>query len=331
VRRALSFNRRWLPFSPSITVLRQLAGETEDSSAEDFMPGNFDLRWIHGSLHCAQTIDPPLQVHPFDEDTFIIRQSKCAEPGTPGNPGPSYEAPFLYLLTGESRALLLDTGASESPALFPIAKTVRQILQDHAEVRGHQPLPLLIAHSHNHSDHWAGDGQFRGMENTVIVEPSLPAVKSFFQLPQWPDGQGLLDLGERLLDVIPIPGHEKSHIAFYDRRTQLLLTGDTLYPGLLVVTDWMAYARSAARLKAFAQANPVSFVCGAHIEMTNQPGRWFGLPTLYQPGEHVLQLHSGQIAAWADSVQAMGAHPRVERHAEFIIYPAGEPFPTLDP
>ena len=89
----------------------------------------------------------------------------------------------------------------------------------------------------------------------------------------WPSGVAEVDLGGRALEVVPIPGHELAHIAVYDRATGLLLTGDTLYPGLLVANDWPVYAASAARLRAFVDSRPVTFVLGAHIEMTAAPGR----------------------------------------------------------
>ena len=59
-----------------------------------------DVRWIHGSPPGGPA-DPPVQVLPVDGDTFILRQSKDL----------NYEAPFVYLLCGADRALLLDTGA----------------------------------------------------------------------------------------------------------------------------------------------------------------------------------------------------------------------------
>jgi hypothetical protein len=65
--------------------------------------GNLNVTWIHGSPNCATTVDPPIQVHRFDDDTFILRQSKCSEPGTPATPGSSFEAPFMYLLVGSAR------------------------------------------------------------------------------------------------------------------------------------------------------------------------------------------------------------------------------------
>jgi hypothetical protein len=65
--------------------------------------------------------------------------------------------------------------------------------------------------------------------------------------------------------IIPIPGHDVSGNAIYDRKTQLLLTGDCLYPGLLVVNDWNAYVRSVARLKDLCDSRIVSFILGAHI------------------------------------------------------------------
>jgi glyoxylase-like metal-dependent hydrolase (beta-lactamase superfamily II) len=295
------------------------------------MAGNLDVMWIHGAPNCAATTDPPIQVHRYDADTFILRQSKCSEPGTPAHPGPSFEAPFMYLLVGRARAFLLDSGASQSATVFPLASTVQKLLADHVGALGKPPVPLVVAHSHSHDDHAAGDAQFHKLANTTVVPLGLSGVKTFFGLPHWPDDAATFDLGGRVLDVIPIPGHEPSHIALYDRQTKLLLTGDTLYPGLLVVNDWDAYRRSVARLKAFADAHEITLILGAHIEMTNRPGRWFGLGTLFQPGEHVLQLETRHLLELHGALQAIGSHPRTDRHTDFIIFPAGQPLPPLQP
>src|SRR4051794_873845 len=109
------------------------------------MPGDLNVTWIHGSANCATTSDPPIQAHRFDADTFLLRQSKCSDPGPPGGPvGPSFEAPFLYLLFGNAKALLLDSGASRSPAVFPIAKVVASLLKDHATAAGRPQIPLVV-------------------------------------------------------------------------------------------------------------------------------------------------------------------------------------------
>ena len=65
------------------------------------VPGVWPSTWIHGAPPGVRGQDPPLQVHRFDEHTFVLRQSKAM----------TYEAPFVYLLFGNDRALLLDTGA----------------------------------------------------------------------------------------------------------------------------------------------------------------------------------------------------------------------------
>jgi hydroxyacylglutathione hydrolase len=293
--------------------------------------GDLNVTWIHGAPDCALSADPPIQVHRYDANTYILRQSKCSEPGTAAALGPSFEAPFLYLLIGQDRAFLLDTGASQSAAVFPVAATVGGLLAGHAAAAGQPRLPLVVAHSHSHGDHVAGDGQFHGLPDTTVVPIGVAGVRGFFGLPHWPNGTATVELGRRPLDVMPIPGHEPSHIAVYDRATGLLLTGDTLYPGLLVVNDWPAYVASAARLQAFAEAHPVTFVLGGHVEMTAQPGRWFGLGVLFQPGEHVLQLEPRHLREWTDAVGALGPHPRTDRHDDFIIYPAEDPLPALAP
>ena len=66
-----------------------------------FSPGagvpDLDVRWIHGSAAAKYNTDPDIQVHACDEHTYILRQNKAVH----------YEAPFMFLLFGSSRALLL--------------------------------------------------------------------------------------------------------------------------------------------------------------------------------------------------------------------------------
>jgi glyoxylase-like metal-dependent hydrolase (beta-lactamase superfamily II) len=291
------------------------------------MPNPFPT-WIHGAPDCTRSTDPAIQVHHHDDDTVILRQSKCSDPGTRQVPWPSFEAPFLYLLFGRDRVLLVDTGASSSAERFPIGATVRGLI---AQRPGAAALPLTVCHTHSHRDHTAGDGQFPPGTGATVVGYEPEDVAAFFGIDDWPDQFVTYELGGRTLDVFPIPGHEPAHIALYDRKTRLLLSGDSLYPGLLVVNDLTAYRASVARMAAFAARNPVEFVLGAHVEMRSTPGRWYGYPCLYQPDEHVLQLEDRHVVELHHAVDSLADHSRTNRHDDFIIQPAWLDFPPADP
>jgi hydroxyacylglutathione hydrolase len=255
---------------------------------------NFDVRWIHGARDCRSSTDPPLQAHRAEERTFIFRQSKCT----------NFEAPFSYLLVGAERALLLDTGAeSDSGDAIPVRARVEEAL---AECGVATDSPLVIAHSHSHGDHMQGDGQFRNRPQTTVIAPSQSAITTFFGIDPWPEGTGRLDLGGRELTILAIPGHEPAHIAVYDASTQALLSGDTFYPGLLVVNDWPSYRASAGRLAAFARTYPVSWLLGAHVEMGRTPGELYPPPTTFQPDEHPLQLKPFDLFQWAEACEKLG-------------------------
>lgn len=122
----------------------------------------------------------------------------------------------------------LDSGAGDR--VLPIRRVVDEIVARWLRRRSLEAVELVVAHTHSHRDHVFWDREFRGRPRTTVVPPTLFGVRRFFRLPDWPDGQARLDLGGRTLTVFPIPGHESSHIATYDRRTRSLLTGDTLYP-----------------------------------------------------------------------------------------------------
>ena len=57
--------------------------------------------WLHGSPDCDNNKAPVHDAYMHSEKTIIIRQNKCI----------TFEAPFIYVLVGDQKILVLDTGA----------------------------------------------------------------------------------------------------------------------------------------------------------------------------------------------------------------------------
>ena len=239
-----------------------------------------DVHWNEGSKDCSKNPQPPIQVHRYNAETFILRENLCA----------TYEAPFIYLLIGKTKALLIDTGAVPDAKIMPLAQTVISLLEN----RGSR-LPLMVVHTHGHLDHRSGDDQFRVLPDVEIVPTDLENVKSRLGIADWPSGIGQIDLGDRTIDVIPTPGHYPSHVAYYDRQTGLFFSGDFLLPGRLLIEDTNADLASARRVVEFVEQRPVTYVLGAHIEL-DESGKIF-LGTRYHPNERPLQLTRQDLLA----------------------------------
>ena len=273
-----------------------------------------EVTWIHGAADCTHSTDPLIQVHQYDADTFVLRVSKCF----------SYEGNFIYLLFGDDKAVMFDTGGRPSPdnpfnhgKALPVRQKVDAIIE---ERRGRgENIDLIVAHTHSHGDHTAWDGQFGGRSRTTVVSTTLAGVQNFFRLPNWPDGEAALELGNRPVTIFPIPGHEAAHIAVYDSRNKWLLTGDTLYAGLLTIADWNAYRASAARLAHFVDQHEISAVLGAHIEMKSAPRQLYDIGTTFQPQEHVLPLKAAHVHELHRACEAMADNPHENVHDDFII------------
>jgi len=263
--------------------------------------------WINGT-DCST--EPNYQIFRYDRDTYVIRQSKCV----------NFEAPFLYLMFGEERALLLDTGASATSDVWGV---VNGVIQGWLAQTGTASIPLVVAHSHAHGDHTKGDPQFIGKPGVTVVGTSPAAVQQFFGFQNWPLDIPTFDLGNRVLDVMAIPGHEPSHIALYDHRTDLLLTGDTIYPGHLFVfqaSNWPVYVASLRRLSAFGHAHPVKWVLGCHIEMSNTPFGLFPYGATAHPNEHPLQLPPTVLDDVYRGAAAMGTALQCKVFADFALH-----------
>jgi glyoxylase-like metal-dependent hydrolase (beta-lactamase superfamily II) len=195
------------------------------------------------------------------------------------------EETIVYLITGEKRALMFDTGMG----IGDLKSLAAQLTH----------LPIVVLNSHTHNDHvgnnwqfdsvWGMDTDFtrqnaRGSREAAQAEiaPSelcgkLPAGfdRSAYATKPWKIAQYMhdgerIDLGGRTIEILATPGHTPDAISLFDRANGLLFTGDTYYPGTVWIyrpeTDLAAYGKSVHRLAALAPQ--VKLVLGAH----NVPG-----------------------------------------------------------
>ncbi len=193
-----------------------------------------------------------------------------------------------YLIVGNKRALLFDTGMGISD----IKKVTGQLTK----------LPIVVLNSHTHDDHVGGNWQFdtvyamdtdftrrNALGSREDAQEEITSDQICGELPKgfdskiyatrpWKiktymhDGERF-DLGGRSIEVIATPGHTPDAITLFDRANGLLFTGDTYYPAPIWLfrpeTDLDAYASSIARLAALAPQ--VKLVLGAHNIPVAQP------------------------------------------------------------
>ena len=181
------------------------------------------------------------------------------------------EEVISYLIVGNDRALLFDTGMG--------------ISNIQAVVAGLTKLPVSVLNSHTHNDHVGDNWRFtdiygmdteftrvnaRGSKEDAQAElapdeicGALPAgfdTKAYatkpFHITHWLHDGDQINLGGRVLKVISTPGHTPDAIALLDKANGLLFTGDTFYAGPIYLyrpeTDLDAYLASVQKLAALA-------------------------------------------------------------------------------
>jgi glyoxylase-like metal-dependent hydrolase (beta-lactamase superfamily II) len=275
---------------------------TPSSAQSQLVPGSMDIHWNEGAMDCKASPQAPIEVHAYNPQTFILRENLCA----------TFEAPFMYLLIGSAKALLIDTGDVADPNQMPLAKTVMHLLP----ANGPTQFPLLVVHTHRHLDHRAGDGQFTPLPNVQVVGFDIDSVRRYYNFTNWPNGLAQIDLGDRTVDVIPTPGHNQTEVSFYDRNTGLFFSGDFLMPGRLLIDDASAGLASAKRVAAFVRDRPVSFVLGGHIEL-DASGETFPWESQHHPHEHILPMTKDDLLALPAAIG--GFNGFYTRSGKFIL------------
>jgi glyoxylase-like metal-dependent hydrolase (beta-lactamase superfamily II) len=179
------------------------------------------------------------------------------------------EEVISYLILGDKRALLFDTGMGISN----IKKLVEHLTR----------LPVSVINSHTHNDHVGDNWRFSsvyGMDTAFTrqsakgssadsqaeITPDMlcgPLPAGFdprayrtrpFRITNWLHGGEKIDLGGRVLEVILTPGHTPDSISLWDAQNGLLFTGDMYYQGPIYLyrpeTDLDAYEASIKKMNA---------------------------------------------------------------------------------
>jgi glyoxylase-like metal-dependent hydrolase (beta-lactamase superfamily II) len=287
------------------TVYGQLSAQAPQPNGGGVRAGVLPRSWLVSGPQCAG--NPQFQVHEYNPDLYILRESGCS----------NYEKPFLYLLFGKEKAFLLDTGAGKTD----VAQVVKDQIDHWLGRNNRERIPLIVAHTHAHRDHISGDADLKVLPQTTVVEPKVGAVQDFFGFRNWPAEAATYDLGGRILDIVPIPGHEASSIAVYDRQTGILFTGDTLYPGRLYVQDAPEFARSIQRLVDFTHGKIVTHLLGNHIEQTRTPYLDYPIRTVYQPDEHQLELGRAHLLELNEALRDLNGKIGRVAFRDFTIWP----------
>jgi len=303
----------------SLLLAAPLAAQFPEPDGGNLERGVLPRQWMTGGPKCMEM--PEWQVHEYNPTFFILRQSGCTD----------YEKPFVYLIFGQDKALLFDTGSRNGN----IVPTLRRTIHNWLERNDRKSIALIVTHSHAHSDHVAGDKDVQAMNDPAIpvtfVPAKVPDEKAFFQISDGADAHGFVDLGNRPIDVIPIPGHDAASIALYDRKTGNLLTGDSLYPGRLYIHDLATFQASTERLIRFTEGKPIAHILGCHIEETRTPFLDYAIGTIYQPDEHELALSRGALLEMEDALKSLNGVPKRLALSDFSLWPVAAKDYSMSP
>ncbi len=179
----------------------------------------------------------------------------------------------IWHVRGRDRDLLVDTGMG----LHPLGPVIAGITE----------RPVLAVASHAHVDHIGGHHEFADRavhqaeastlaapdRHNTIAAPYLTDDMFITEIPPdfsaasycvraapatWLLREGdVIDLGDRVLEVMHVPGHSPGSIALWEKATGILFSGDTVYDGPLiddfhhsVVADYIASMERLRELPA---------------------------------------------------------------------------------
>ncbi|WP_096440018.1 MBL fold metallo-hydrolase [Alteribacter populi] len=201
-----------------------------------------------------------------------------------------WEKVHSFLLLGEERAALIDTGLgienmkrmTDQLTSLPIVVLTTHVHWDH--IGSHGEFDKIYVHEAE--EDWLVNGikklpieQIRKDVARDITKPVPEAFNSETYRPFQGKPTGLLrdgdsiQLGNRELTIYHTPGHSPGHIAILDHRHQFLFTGDLLYNETPIYAFFPTTdpAQLVASLEKIARIPKVSKIIGSHNQIGLSP------------------------------------------------------------
>ena len=122
----------------------------------------------------------------------------------------------FFLFCGKEKAALIDSGMNT-----PDAKEMAQRLTD---------LPLILINTHGDPDHISGNAAFGEFYMSTAEENNYRDHGGKGTILPVKEGD-VIDLGDRPLRIIDIPGHTPGSIAILDEKYRVLISGDSVEDG----------------------------------------------------------------------------------------------------
>ncbi|XP_026858651.2 metallo-beta-lactamase domain-containing protein 2 [Electrophorus electricus] len=196
----------------------------------------------------------------------------------------------IWLIRGSHQDVVIDAGLGLRS--LPEYINAKGLLGDDTKRRN----PLLAIGTHVHFDHSGGLHQFQQvgvhkaevdalangdnfetvtwLSDSEIVEDPSPGwtarqyrVKAVQPTHILQEGD-VINLGDRQLTVLHLPGHSRGSICLHDRDNKVLFSGDVVYDGSMI--DWLPYStvgdyvRSCRRLVEMVDREEVELVMPGH-------------------------------------------------------------------
>ncbi len=178
----------------------------------------------------------------------------------------------MYLLVGEEKALLIDTGWG--------AGNLREYVERLTD------KPVIVFNTHGHLDHSGGNGEWEkvymlpGGKGDIYTCHRLPFDASKLPYPDYEcvfvkEGD-CVELGGRTIELIDISSHSNGSLAFLDRKNGYLFVGDELestqvlmyeteaIPGYEFVLDKKLRAHHANMMKLLERKADWNTILPAH-------------------------------------------------------------------